>query len=806
MDRASHGTAVRELGTLFRAGGLCGLWDAELLERFVSGSGEPAESAFEALVSRHGPMVLDVCDKVLGNAHDVQDAFQSTFLILAVKAGSIRRQASIASWLHGVALRVALHARSEAARRRAGERRLAASANSEVAWTPPEDREHVDILHQEIERLPRNYREPVVACYLEGLTLEMAARQLRCPIGTLGVRLMRARERLRRRLRRRGITAPAVLPIAGLPAGPGAAALPDALVRTTVRTAVRFASSGTITLVATELAKDVLTRMVRIKLVRAASALLMAVAVAGFSGLMLARAGLSADTGRGARQAAPRPSSPDAAGAGILSQAVPPSRAGLARTGPGPSAHRQLPEHPTVLWKFPTFGDPGTVLLADGVIYFGDRYESFYAVRLSDRAFLWRARGLGHVYLPAARHGETVYVTSRLGLTAVAARDGKVLWNDSLRGDAMGASPLVVNDRVIVADDSGVVYAIGLDGRRIWEHDMMDDEPSRREREMVMQIRAKLKRGPGAANPRPPVSDGTTVFVPRFDKSHRLLALDLNKGFRRWTFQAAGMMYGQPTVAGDRIFFGCYEGDDARTGRFYALNKRRKLLWEFPIPARIDAGSTYRDGSIFFGSSGGRFYRVDAETGKEVWSYQIPEAHGTGAAIYCTPLCTEDAVYFNSFDGHLYCLRIATGELRWRFQPSPGSEVDLSLATDSQRIVVGVRRRSETKTGEDAIVVIGEDRKRRRQTSRLEGLKPGGAGADRTVLPDSRSFVFGRQVIWRISKRPYAVPDRVDRRVTGAWMRSRPQRRIRVTPVRPVGTSPGNRRVGGPGSPNEESP
>ena len=178
MERASRSRAVRELRTLLRAGATSGLSDAELLARFVSGSGKPAESAFEALVSRHGPMVLDVCDKVLGNAHDVQDALQSTFLILAVKAGSIRRQASIASWLHGVALRVALHARSEAARRRAGERRLAASANSEVAWTPPEDREHVDILHQEIERLPRNYREPVVACYLEGLTLEMAARQI----------------------------------------------------------------------------------------------------------------------------------------------------------------------------------------------------------------------------------------------------------------------------------------------------------------------------------------------------------------------------------------------------------------------------------------------------------------------------------------------------------------------------------------------------------------------------------------------------------------------------------------------------
>ena len=155
------------------------------------------------------------------------------------------------------------------------------------------------------------------------------------------------------------------------------------------------------------------------------------------------------------------------------------------------------------------------------------------------------------------------------------------------------------------------------------------------------------------------MSDGTTVFLPRFDKSHRLDAIDVNKGFRKWTFQAAGMMYGKPTLEGDRVFFGCYEGDDCtKAGSFCCLNKRRKVLWEFPTAVRIDAGSAYRHGSIFFGSSGGRFYRVNAETGKEIWSYQIPDVHDTHAAIYCTPLCTEDAVYFNSFDGHLYCLKI----------------------------------------------------------------------------------------------------------------------------------------------------
>ena len=101
MEPARRSEQFNHFGR-FSAGAKCGLSDAQLLERFVSSSGESAESAFEALVLRHGPMVFEVCYRFLGNSHDVQDALQSTFMILAVKAGSIRRQESIASWLYGV--------------------------------------------------------------------------------------------------------------------------------------------------------------------------------------------------------------------------------------------------------------------------------------------------------------------------------------------------------------------------------------------------------------------------------------------------------------------------------------------------------------------------------------------------------------------------------------------------------------------------------------------------------------------------------------------------------------------------------
>src|SRR5438309_3742740 len=94
------------------------LSDAQLLECYLT---RHEESAFEALVRRHGPMVLGVCRRILGNAHDAEDAFQATFLVLVRKAGSIRPRARVGNWLHGVAYRTALKARHSAARRQARE-------------------------------------------------------------------------------------------------------------------------------------------------------------------------------------------------------------------------------------------------------------------------------------------------------------------------------------------------------------------------------------------------------------------------------------------------------------------------------------------------------------------------------------------------------------------------------------------------------------------------------------------------------------------------------------------------------------
>ena len=112
MARASLNRVVQHVRMLARAQGGAEASDADLLHAFLA---PRDQGALTALVRRHGPMVRNVCRRVLGHEADAEDAFQATFLILARKAGSVRKRASLASWLYAAARRTALHIHRAAA-------------------------------------------------------------------------------------------------------------------------------------------------------------------------------------------------------------------------------------------------------------------------------------------------------------------------------------------------------------------------------------------------------------------------------------------------------------------------------------------------------------------------------------------------------------------------------------------------------------------------------------------------------------------------------------------------------------------
>lgn len=178
------------------------LSDAQLLQAFLS---RREEAAFEALLGRHGPMVLGTCRRVLGHEADAEDAFQATFVAFVRKAPMLRLRAGLGQWLYGVAYRIALKARAQSARRRAAEARLREvprpAAPKEPAW-----HEVLPLVDEELKRLPARYRQAVVLCDLEGRTRREAARMAGLAEGTLSGRLTLARRTLARRLARRGVT------------------------------------------------------------------------------------------------------------------------------------------------------------------------------------------------------------------------------------------------------------------------------------------------------------------------------------------------------------------------------------------------------------------------------------------------------------------------------------------------------------------------------------------------------------------------------------------------------------------------
>jgi RNA polymerase sigma factor (sigma-70 family) len=238
MPQATLTDVLRHLRRIWEAQEARGQPDGDLLERFLTHNDQ---AAFSALVHRHGPVVLGVARRVLGDLHAAEDVFQATFLVLVRRAGSIWKHKPLAGWLYGVAQRIALRARAKAAAQRNLERRSEPMPQSEplddLTW-----QELRGVIDKEIAALPEKYRLPVVLCHLQGLSYDQAAKELGWQKSSLAKRLTKARELLRRRLIRRGVTLSAAALATALESKVAAAPIGALLAINTVKAALSYAA------------------------------------------------------------------------------------------------------------------------------------------------------------------------------------------------------------------------------------------------------------------------------------------------------------------------------------------------------------------------------------------------------------------------------------------------------------------------------------------------------------------------------------------------------------------------------------
>lgn len=280
MAAGQYGSLLQLLLGSLQTSADAALTDSQLLDRFLL---EQDEGAFASLVQRHAAMVLGVARKVLHDTHDSEDVFQATFLVLAKKAGAVRRRRVLGGWLYQVAFRLALKAKDDKARRQVRERKVAEMAQAVDESNPVDFDELREGLAQELSGLPEKYRAPLVLHYLEGRTKKETADQLGWSSGTASGRLARARKLLKNRMVKRGFTLSSTT-FAGHIAQNNAVAVSRQLLDSAVRASFAFAQdlpiAGSVSAAAVRLAGGMLRQMTATKL-KFISLTLLAVTVFG---------------------------------------------------------------------------------------------------------------------------------------------------------------------------------------------------------------------------------------------------------------------------------------------------------------------------------------------------------------------------------------------------------------------------------------------------------------------------------------------------------------------------------------------
>ncbi len=184
--------------------------DAYLVKRTLEGD----IRAFEALIDKYKNMVFTISFRMLGNHADAEDASQEVFLRLFNSLKKYNSNHKFSNWLYQITMNICrdeLRKRKNAKGNISLDEPLKEQDGKDIASLIPDDynlperiveeNELRDRLEMAIQKLPPEYREPLALRYTKGLSYEDISSILKLPVGTVKVRIHRARRMIREALK-----------------------------------------------------------------------------------------------------------------------------------------------------------------------------------------------------------------------------------------------------------------------------------------------------------------------------------------------------------------------------------------------------------------------------------------------------------------------------------------------------------------------------------------------------------------------------------------------------------------------------
>jgi RNA polymerase sigma factor (sigma-70 family) len=721
------------------------LTDGQLLECYIRSR---EESAFAALVHRHGPMVWGVCRRILYRHQDAEDAFQATFLVLVRKAASVVPRDLIGNWLYGVAHQTALKARATAARRSAREKQVMAMPEPVMQHEHrPDDLQA--LLDLELSRLPDKYRAVIVLCDLEGKTRKEAAQHFHLAEGTVASRLATARAMLAKRLSRKGRAVSSVALTTVLAQNVTSAVVPASVTTATIKAAslyaVEGAVAGAVSINAVSLAEGVLRSMLLHKLkILTAGVLLLAVLATGAAAL-----GFQMLADKPPDQSVVETKEPTRQTDKPLDQPVNEKKEQanqLARerktywpqwrgpTGMGTCDEKDLPlswdarKGDNILWKVPLPGNERNGEAAcpshSCPIVWDERVFVTTAVYPPGGSFNNKTIGTHHILCYRASDGKRLWDTT--------VPDGRCRVNNPFHGYTT-PTPVTDGQHVFAPFGSSVVACVNFDGKLIWRE------------ELPRGTREDVHSGEVSS---PILYDDAVILMGV--QTTGLRALYKKTGKLKWQ-QNTPFRNCMSTPVLIRVrgriqlihFAGGVQGLDPATGE-EIWSCRVSTDWASPVYC---SGLLYADAGVrptFPVVSPADMGVVIDPTGKGdvtkthvKWQTRVPEADGASAVI------SGDYIYRVSKPDVLRCWKLATGELV-STKRLPGIDTMASpIATADGRIYIACSAKSYVVKAGLGLEVLGSG----------ELIDGHDYHTPTSAVSEGRLFIKGRTHLWCIGTR-----------------------------------------------------